>query len=172
MIINENLLKSPQEIRAALIELSEKINKDFNKEAIDLIAMNHAAKYLVEELTELLEMDVRSQSFNFENYENPVESGEVQITKDLEYPIFGRHIILVDGIIISGITHSYLISFLKQRLPASISIVSIGIKPNSLIYELPNCYSLFKFNKEWVEGYGIGKGEYSMEKCLVDLKRS
>jgi hypoxanthine phosphoribosyltransferase len=171
MIINENLLKSPQEIRAALIELSEKINKDFNKEAIDLIAMNHAAKYLVEELTELLEMDVRSQSFNFENYENPVESGEVQITKDLELPIFNRHVILADGILISGNTHFYVCNYLKQRLPKSLSIVCVGDKPKLLAKKIPNCYSLFSFNDEWVEGYGIGISENKDKPYLVDTRR-
>ena len=170
--MNEKTIKNSQEIDAALIKLSMELNKDFHKTPIDLVSINHSAKYFVEDLTELLDMDVRPQSLNFENYESTSKSGEVCLTQDLEYPIFGRHIIIVDGIIISGTTHSYLISLLKQRLPASISIVSIGIKPNSIICELPNCYSLFKFNKEWVEGYGIGKGEYSMEKCLVDLKKS
>jgi len=170
--MNEKIIKSSQEIEAALIKLSVVLNKDFHKIPIDLVSINHAAKYLVEDLTKLLDMDVRSQSLNFENYESPSKSGEVCLIQDLEYPIFGRHVILADGIIISGTTHSYLINSLKQRLPRSISIVSVGIKPNSLRFELPNCYSLFKFNKEFVGGYGMGGDEYSLKKYLVDLKKS
>ena len=148
------------------------LNKKFHKASIDIILMNHAANPLVEDLMELLDFNVRLQNLNFESYESPSKSGEVFITKDLEYPIYDRHVILADGMIISGVTHFYLYNCLKQRLPQSISIVSTGTKPNSLKYELPNCYSLFKFNDEWVEGYGIGAGEHSLEKCLVDLKKS
>ena len=165
------IIKNSQEIDSALIKLSVDLNKDFHKTSVDLISINHAAKYMVEDLTELLDIDARLQKLNFKNYDSPSKSGEVCLTQDLEYPIFGRHIILADGIIISGTTHFYLINLLKQRFPASISIVSIGMKQNSLIYELPNCYSLFKFNKEWVEGYGIGSGEFSNEKSLVNLKK-
>ena len=169
--MNEKIIKSSQEIEAALIKLSVVLNKDFHKIPIDLVSINHAAKYLVEELTELLEMDVRSQSFNFENYKNPVESGEVQITKDLEFPIFDRHVILVDGILISGNTHFYVCNYLKQRLPKSLSIVCIGKKPKLLAKKIPNCYSLFSFNDEWVEGYGIGGSENKDKPYLVDTRR-
>ena len=170
--MNEKIIKTSREIEDAISDLSEILNKEFHKAPIDIISMNHAAKFLVEDLMELLDLDVRLQNLNFESYESPSKSGEVYITKDLEHPICDRHVILADGMIISGTTHFYLYNCLKQRLPKSISIVSTGMKPNALKCELPNCYSLFKFNDEWVEGYGIGAGEHSLEKCLVDLKKS
>lgn len=169
--MSEKIIKSSQEIEAALIKLSAVLNKNFNQTPIDLVSINHASKYLVKDLTKLLDMDVRQLSLNFENYESSSESGEVCLTQDLEYPIFGRHVILADGIIISGTTHSYLINSLQQRLPKSISIVSVGVKPNSLRFEFPNCYSLFKFDKEWVGGYGMGGDEHSLKKYLVDLEK-
>ena len=171
MIISKNLLKSSKEIKDAIIELSNKINKDYSNKTIELISINNAAKYLIEDLTKYLEIDFRLQSLNFENYENSVESGEVKLTKDLESPIFDRHVILADGILISGNTHFYLSSYLEQRLPKSISILCVGHKPELLVKKIPKCYSLFSFNDEWVEGYGIGSKEHRSQKYLVDLKK-
>ena len=170
--MNQQIIKTSKEIETAIIDLSKMLNKKFHKASIDIILMNHAANPLVEDLMELLDFNVRLQNLNFESYESPSKSGEVYITKDLEHPIYDRHVILADGMIISGTTHFYLYNYLKQRLPKSISIVSTGMKPNALKCELPNCYSLFKFNKEFVGGYGMGGDEHSLKKCLVDLKKS
>lgn len=169
---NKLIIKTPEEIKCSLEEISKQIKKRYNKEPLDLVLMNSAARYLVEDIKELLDMDTRYQNLIFESYKSPTKSGEVLITQDLKLPIFNRNIILVDGIIISGITHNYLISSLMQRLPKSISILSIGIKPYLLKYKLPKCFSLFEFNEEWVEGYGIGEGIYSSKNYLVDLNKS
>ena len=170
MIINKNLLKSPKEIKDAIIELSNKINKDYSNKTIEIISINNASRYLIEDLKKYLKIDFRLQNLIFENYENSSESGEVKLTKDLENPIFGTHVILADGILISGNTHFYLSRVLKQRLPKSISILCVGHKPELLVKKIPKCYSLFSFNDEWVEGYGIGSKEYRSQKYLVDLK--
>ena len=121
-VIDDDFIKVDDKIKSIcermdreVQDISENIEtKDFNKEAIDLIAMNHAAKYLVEELTELLEMDVRSQSFNFENYENPVESGEVQITKDLELKTSGDFIKMAGIAVITGVVIGGGIYYMKK----------------------------------------------------------
>lgn len=170
--MKKRIIKTYEEIETAIGDLSNILNKEFHKTSIDIILMNHAAKFLVKDLTKFLDLDIRLQSLNFKNYESSSESGEVHITKDLEHPIYDRHVILADGMVISGKTHFYLYNCLKQRLPKSISIISTGMKPNTLKCELPNCYSLFKFNEEWVEGYGIGEGIYSSKNYLVDLKKS
>ena len=169
--MKRRIIKTYEEIEAAIGDLSDILNKEFHKTSIDIILMNHAAKFLVKDLIKFLDLDIRLQNINFKNYESSSESGEVHITKDLEHPIYDRHVILADGMIISGTTHLYLYNCLKQRSPKSISIISTGKKPNALKRELPNCYSLFKFNEEWVEGYGIGGGEYSLERYLVDMNK-
>jgi hypoxanthine phosphoribosyltransferase len=167
----EQIIKTSKEIEPAISDLSDILNKEFHKASIDIILMNHAAKFLVADLMEFLDLDIRLQNLNFKNYESSSESGEVQITKDLEFPIFDRHVILADGILISGNTHFYVCNYLKQRLPKSLSIVSVGKKPKLLAKKIPNCYSLFNFNDEWVEGYGIGGSENKDKPYLVDTRR-
>ena len=87
--------------------------------------------------------------------QNRPQSNQVKIIKDLDFPVYGRNIILVDGIIISGTTHHYLSSYLMLGLPKSISILSIGIKPKLCKKTIPKTYRLFDFKDEMVEGYGF-----------------
>lgn len=168
--MNDNLLKSSQEIRDSIIGLSTSINKDFKSESIDFISLNQAPKYFLKDLLEYIEVDYRTQNLNFKDYNPRSVDGEVCITKDLDLPISGKHIILMDGVIISGITHFYLCKYLRQRSPKSISLCSVGLKLELIKKDLPNCYSLFNFKDEWVEGYGIGGSENKDKPYLVDTR--
>tara|TARA_B110000263_G_C15005879_1_gene372723 strand:+ start:103 stop:618 length:516 start_codon:yes stop_codon:yes gene_type:complete len=170
--MEENLLKSSDQIQDSIKNITKEINTKFADKEVELIALNLAPRFFIQDLLKRLEIPVRLQSLTFEHYSQSSESGEVNITKDLEFSVFDKHLIVVDGIIISGNTLFYISNYLKQRMPKSISIVCVGIKPKLLNKKLPNCYSLFNFNNEWVEGYGIGGEEYSSEKYLVDLKKS
>ena len=105
------------------------------------------------------------------NYENASKSGEVFITKDLDSSIFGKNILLIEGIIISGLTPNYIVRLLKQRKPKSIAIACIGTKPQLLNKKLPEVFSLFSFNKEWVEGYGIGDSDFKMKRNIFDISK-
>ena len=166
------IIKNSKEIEAALAKLSKTLNKDFHGTPVDIISINHAANFLIKDLLKRLEMDVRLQNLNFEHYENQTQSGEVRISKDIEFPIFDRHIILADGIIITGKTHFYLYKYLSQRLPKSLSIICVGNKPELLTNKISNLYSLFSFKDEWIEGYGIGSKENRCHKYLIDLKKN
>ena len=170
--MKNKLLKDSNEIQDSIKKIAAKINEAYAGKKIDLIALNAAPKFLIEDLMEELEIEIRLQSLVFEDYDQLNQSGEVHLSKDLDFPIYDRHVLLADGMIISGNTHFYICNYLKQRLPKSLSLVCVGSKPKFLAKELPHCYSLFNFHNEWVEGYGIGGEEFSKEKYLVDLKKT
>ena len=86
-------------------------------------------------------------------------SGEVEIEKDLKYPLNGRHVLLLEGLVISGKTPNYLFNLFKLRNPASIKLCAIGIKKKQMEVALPIDYFMFDFDDEWIEGYGIGEGD-------------
>ena len=168
--MTKQIIKTTEEIDQSINLLSKKIIKDYPNGSIDLISLNHAPKFFTADLANSLNMDIRFQKLEFENYETRTQSGEVKIIQDLENPIFGRNIILTDGIIISGITHDYLCNLLDQRSPKSIAIASIASKPRLLKKKLPRCYTLFNFTNEMIEGYGMGTAQLKERKCLFDVR--
>jgi hypoxanthine phosphoribosyltransferase len=164
------LLKSSVQIQNSIEELTKQINAKFVNDKIELITLNLAPKYFIKDILRSLKVPAKLHSIAFEHYSESNESGEVNITKDLTSPIFDKHVILLDGIIISGITHFYISNCLKQRMPKSLSIACVGIKEDSLKKELPYCYSLFNFKDEWVEGYGIGSEPSKSLPYLINSK--
>ena len=170
MNYEKNILKNKNDIEEAIDLLSKNLMKDYPEGSVDLISLNHAPKYFSADLANSLSMDLRLQKLEFENYETKTKSGEVKIIQDLEHPIYGRNIILTDGIIISGITHDYLYNMLNQRFPKSIAIASIASKPKLLKKTLPICYTLFNFSDEMIEGYGMGSAQLKERKCLFDVR--
>ena len=106
----------------------------------------------------------------FDPYPNSPASGEVRLTLDLTEPLQDRHVLVTEGIIISGRTPLYMINQLLLRQPASIELCTIGMKPKQLAVDLSVKYKIFDFNKEWVVGYGIGHGPEKSEGFLIDRK--
>ncbi len=166
-----NVLKTEKHINDELINLSKKLNEVFLNEEVEIVKMNSAADLFSVDLLNLIEFKFNVQQLEFKAYEGQLTKQEVEILKDLSKPIGGKHVILIDGIIISGNTHDYLSRILLQRKPKSLSIVCIGTKDESKIASLPSIYSLFNFGNEWIEGYGIGNKRNSIHRRLVDMKK-
>lgn len=167
--MKSGVIKTEEDINDSLIKLSTELNEIFNGKQVEIVKMNSAANLFAQDLSKLLEFDFNNQALEFESYKNS-STQEVKITKDLTTPIEGKDLIILDGIIISGKTHDYISRLLKQRKPKSISIVCIGIKEESKQISLAKIYSMFSFSKEWVEGYGIGDPQNSVNKFLIDVK--
>jgi hypoxanthine phosphoribosyltransferase len=87
------------------------------------------------------------------SYVNRHKQGDIQILKDLETPIKGKHVYLVDDIYDSGNTMKAVIEYLEVKHPASISIVTLLTRKTSGIPSVP-FYNGFKIDDEWVVGYG------------------
>ena len=92
----------------------------------------------------------------------------MQITLDVTEPLQGRHLLLVEGIVVSGRTPAYLVDLFKLRQPASIALCALGVKPN-LAVDLSIEYAAFKLGKEIVMGYGIGNGPERALSHLVEV---
>jgi hypoxanthine phosphoribosyltransferase len=167
----EKIVATNEQIKNAIANMARVINEDYKGLAVELITMNDASNYLVKDLLDCLKFDVKVQAIHFINYEEQTKSGEVRITRDIEQPIYGKHIILLDGIIISGLTHYYICNYLNQRSPKSLAISCVGVKSKQIIKKLPKCYSLFEFNEEWIEGYGIGTELLKSKPYLIDSKK-
>jgi hypoxanthine phosphoribosyltransferase len=86
-------------------------------------------------------------------------SGVVKIVKDLDEPLEGKHVLIVEDIIDSGRTLSYLIEILKQRKPASLRLCTLLDKPDRRVCPVEVDYTCFNIPDEFVVGYGLDYGQ-------------
>lgn len=82
-------------------------------------------------------------------------SGVIKIVKDLDDPIMGKDVIVVEDIVDSGRTLSYLMEMLKQRKPASLRLCTLLDKPDRRVVQVPVDYTCFQIPDEFVVGYGL-----------------
>jgi hypoxanthine phosphoribosyltransferase len=164
------IIKSNKQIQASVLKMAKKINKDYLNKEIYLINLNDSAKYLIQDLKKVLKPKTKIIKFKYENYKVNPNSDELRIIKDINYTLHNKEVIIADGVIISGLTHSYISKYLKLRMPKSLSIICVGIKKKFLKKKIPKCYSLFNFKNEWVEGYGFGSQKTKNKKILLDLR--
>jgi hypoxanthine phosphoribosyltransferase len=150
------VLFSKEEIKQRVLAIAHQINTDYKGKTLDIICLVNSAQFFCADLVRELTITTRLHTLGFSSYLNGNESGEVRITLDINEPLYNCHLLVIEGIIISGRTPRYIIDLLKVRRPASIAMCALGIKPALLSEELPIHYSAFEFGQEIAVGYGIG----------------
>ena len=98
-------------------------------------------------------------------------SGVVRILKDLDRDIAGRHVIVVEDIIDSGLTLSWLLKYLESRSAASVEVVALLRKPDAIKVEVPVKYIGFDISNEFVVGYGLDFAERYREMPYIGVLR-
>lgn len=156
----ERILLTEEEMRAKVREIGEKISKDYEeKEPILIGVLKGSVPFmadLLKEITIPCSMDFMAVS----SYGNSSKSsGVVRILKDLDFEIEGRHIIIVEDIIDSGITLRYLVDYLKNRGPASIEIACLLNKPERRVADVKAKYIGFDVPDYFLVGYGLDFAE-------------
>jgi len=143
-------------IQARLDELAQEINHDYAGKEITAICVLKGSFVFFSDLIRRLDLPLACEFLGVSSYGNKmVSSGEVKLTLDLNDPIEGRHVIVFEDIVDSGLTLSYIQSLLKARKPASIRSCALLMKPESLKTPVEVDYVGFKIGREFVVGYGI-----------------
>ena len=165
ILIDEITLKN--KIKA----IANLINIDYKDEELDIVYMLNGASFFVVELAKHLTVNTRIFPFGFNSFEIPNESGEVQITLDVPVSLFGKNVLILEGIIVSGRTPQFVYQSIKNRMPKRLDLCAIGFKPEKLEAELKIKYAGFQFNSEIVVGFGIGQGKQKLLQYLIDIKK-
>ena len=153
--LGETIL-SEKEIRARVTELAAMISKDYiDKEPLLVCVLKGAVFFmadLVRELTVPSELDFMAVS----SYGSATDSsGVVRILKDLDANIEGRNVLIIEDIIDSGLTLSYLRKNLRSRNPASVEVCSLLTKPSRRKVDIACKYVGFEVPDKFVVGYGL-----------------
>lgn len=156
----EKVLITKEEIAKRVKELGAQISKDFAGEEITLVCTLRGASIFFADLVREIDLDAELDFISASSYGvGTKSSGEVKLIKDLSAPINGKNVIIVEDIIDTGITLSYLTKMLKARSPKTLKVCALLDKHARREVEFEGDYIGFEIENEFVVGYGLDYNE-------------
>ena len=150
-------LISEADVAAKIAELGAQISKDYDGEEIYMLCILKGGVFFMTELAKHITVPVSLDFMSVSSYGSQTRSsGNVRIIKDLDTPIEGKHVLVVEDIIDSGRTLSYLMKVLKARKPNSIHLCTLLDKPDRrVVQDVQVDHCCFEIPDEFVVGYGL-----------------
>jgi hypoxanthine phosphoribosyltransferase len=156
----EKVLITEEQIRHRLIELASEIDADYEGRELLLVGVLKGAVMMMADLARALRSPVTMDWMAVSSYGSGTKSsGVVRILKDLDGDILGKNVLIVEDIIDSGLTLSWLMSNLGSREPASVEVCTLLRKPEAAQVDVPVRYVGFDIPSEFVIGYGLDYAE-------------
>ena len=151
------VLLTEEEVNKKISEVAAQINKDYEGKEVHLICILKGGVFFTCELAKRLTIPVSLDFMSVSSYGSGTKSsGVVKIIKDLDEPLEGKNVIIVEDIIDSGRTLAYLIEVLKQRNPKNIELCTLLDKPERRVKkQAKDDYTCFTIPDEFVVGYGL-----------------
>jgi hypoxanthine phosphoribosyltransferase len=154
------VLYKSEEIQTRIGELAAQIDADYAGREPLLVGVLKGAAMFMSDLARALQTSSTMEFMAVSSYgSSTTTSGVVRILKDLDRDISGQHVLIVEDIIDSGLTLSWLLKNLASRHPASIEIVALLRKPEAVKVHVPVKYVGFEIPNEFVVGYGLDYAE-------------
>ena len=160
MSIRENIdkvLVTEEQIRERSKELGEQITKDYEKEgsAPLLVALLRGSVPFLAELIKHIDLDIQYDFMDVTSYEGTISTGNVKILKDLDSPVEGKDILLVEDIVDTGRTVSVIRTLIENRGAKSVKLVTLLDKPSKRICDVTADYAGFEIEDYFVVGFGL-----------------
>jgi len=156
----EKILFSKADIDNKVHELGSLISNDYDGQDLLVVGILKGAAVFMADLIRAMSIDVSIDFMALSSYGASSKStGVVRILKDLDKSIEGRHVLIVEDIVDTGLTMSYLLKILKARNPASVSICTMLGKPSLRKVDVPVAYNGFTIPDQFVVGYGLDYNE-------------
>src|SRR2546421_5298803 len=154
------ILVQQDELAHRIRELGSEISRDYQGRDLFLVGVLKGAVFFLSDLMRHLDVPCELDFMAVASYGSSTDSsGVVRILKDLDAPIEGRDVLIVEDIVDSGLTLSYLLRTLKARNPASLEVCALLTKPERRKVELPIRYEGFEIPNEFAIGYGLDHDE-------------
>ena len=156
----EKILVTREEIAQAVKELGQKLTEKYRGEQPVFVCILKGASVFFTDLIREIDLPLTTDFMVVSSYGSSTKStGVVKIVKDLDKPVVGKHVILVEDIVDSGMTLSYLKKVFANREAASVSIVTLLDKPARRRVDLQVDFSCFNIPDAFVVGYGLDYDE-------------
>nr|WP_196792294.1 hypoxanthine phosphoribosyltransferase [Motilibacter deserti] len=156
----ERVLVTEEEIQNRLQEMAAEIDSDYHGRDLLLVGVLKGAVMVMADLSRKISSPIQMDWMAVSSYGSGTKSsGVVRILKDLDRDISGKHVLVVEDIIDSGLTLSWLVANLESRGPASIEVATLLRKPDALKVDVTVKYVGFDIPDEFVVGYGLDYAE-------------
>lgn len=156
----DDVLITPEALRDRIAELGAAITADYDGRDLLLVGVLKGSVFFMADLARAIDLPLAIDYMAISSYGNATESsGVVRMLKDLDAPIEGRDVLIVEDIVDSGRTLSYLVELLSQRSPASIEICALLTKPERAEVDIDARYVGFEIPNRFVVGYGLDYAE-------------
>src|SRR5690348_172706 len=154
------ILVQPDDLRRKVGDLGRQISADYEGKDLLLVGVLKGAVFFLSDLMRQIEIPCEVDFMAVASYGSATESsGVVRILKDLDTPIEGRNVLIVEDIVDSGLTLQYLLRTLEARGPASLEVCALLTKPERRTVELPTRYIGFEIPDKFAIGYGLDHAE-------------
>ena len=150
------VLLTEKEVDDKIREIGEQISKDYEGKEVHLICVLKGGSFFMCELAKRITVPVSLDFMSVSSYGNGTASGGVvKIVKDLDEPVRGKDVLVVEDIVDSGRTLSYLLEMLKERGANSLRLCTLLNKPERRVVDVHVDYTCFEIPDEFVVGYGL-----------------
>ncbi len=155
-----DVMFSEEQVRARVRELGAQIAKDYANEDLTVVTVLKGSMLFAADLVRAIDLPLQMDFLGLSSYGGGTEtSGVVRITSDLSRPIQGKHVLVVEDIIDTGLTMSFLLENLQTRHPKSVKICTLLEKPSRAKVQVPIDYKGFVIPDAFVVGYGLDYDE-------------
>ena len=150
------VLLSEEEVDAKIKAIGEQISRDYAGKSVHLVCVLKGGSFFMCELAKRITVPVSLDFMSVSSYGSETKSsGVVRIVKDLDEPLKGKDVIVIEDIVDSGRTLSYLLEMLRDRGPASLRLCTLLDKPERRVTDVHVDYTGFQIPDEFVVGYGL-----------------
>ena len=154
------ILVQADELQHRIKEMAAEVSRDYADKDLLLIGVLKGAVFFLSDLMRHLEVECELDFMAVSSYGSSTDSsGIVRILKDLDAPIAGRDVLIVEDIVDSGLTLSYLFRMLRGREPATLEVCALLTKPERREVDLPIRYVGFEIPNQFAIGYGLDHGQ-------------
>lgn len=154
-----NVLINKTKLEKRIEEMGKQIQKDYEGKEIVLIGILKGSVMFMSELAKNIKNSVALDFMDVSSYEGTESTGKIKINKDIRDSIEGKDVIIVEDIIDTGRTLTYVRDYLKQKNPNSVKIATMLSKPSRRVMELQVDYIGFAIEDKFVVGYGLDYNE-------------
>ena len=150
------VLLSEEKINARIREIGEQISRDYAGKSVHLVCILKGGSFFMCELAKRITVPVSIDFMSVSSYGSSSESsGVIKIIKDLDEPLAGKHVLVIEDIVDTGKTLHYLVELLKDRGAADVKLCALLDKPDRRVVEIGADYTGFQIPDEFVVGYGL-----------------